>query len=153
YHAAGKLVAATDPRASPPTVTLKPAPESSDNVALVSFSAHRDERDVSRLQVFARALNFRDKRVDTKVELEVFVNGARNKILERPLALAARQVVTEPGKDESFVTPGEGAVVFDLSDVDERADVVMHAKLLDVNDKFPLDDEAWLVVGIVQKAR
>ena len=30
---------------------------------------------------------------------------------------------------------------------------MLHARLLNVNDKLPLDDEAWLVVGVVRKAR
>jgi hypothetical protein len=49
--------------------------------------------------------------------------------------------------------PGEGVAVFSLSGVDDSANIVIHARLRDVHDAFPLDDEAWLVVGVVRKAR
>ena len=52
----------------------------------------------------------------------------------------------------------EGVAAFDLDAIDDRADVVLHAQLLDGRgeiwkDHFSLDDDAWLVVGIVRKAR
>src|SRR5262249_51495944 len=34
-----------------------------------------------------------------------------------------------------------------------RANVVLHAKLVGISDHLPLDDEAWMVVGVVRKAR
>jgi hypothetical protein len=49
--------------------------------------------------------------------------------------------------------PGEGVATFALGGVDDSANVVVHARLRDVHDAFPLDDEAWLVVGVVRKAR
>jgi hypothetical protein len=44
-------------------------------------------------------------------------------------------------------------VVFTLTDVDDGTDVVLQARLLDVHDLFPLDDEAWLALGVARKAR
>src|SRR5207302_6128131 len=77
-------------------------------------------------------------------------------IKDKTLALPARKVekVSEPGK-EGIVrdTPGELAATFELSDVDDRSTTILHARLEGVSDHFPLDDEAWLVVGIVRKAR
>jgi hypothetical protein len=135
----------------------KPGPENTDNVGLVAFNAIRDEQDASKLQIFARALNFRNQPVRTKVELEALINGVPTAVKEKPLFLEARKVekIQETGQDEPLVrdTPGEGAVTFELSDIDDRANVVLHAKLVGVNDQFPLDDEAWLVVGVVRKAR
>ena len=49
--------------------------------------------------------------------------------------------------------PGEGVAVFALGGVDDSVNVVVHARLRDVHDAFPLDDEAWLVAGVVRKAR
>src|SRR5439155_12643348 len=75
---------------------------------------------------------------------------------ERPLSLPARKVekITEAGKDEIVRdTPGEQAATFQLSDLDDRAITVLHAKLEGIKDDLPLDDEAWLVVGVVRKAR
>jgi len=86
--------------------------------------------------------------------------------------LQARQVVEEKeGDKERLVhqdTPGEGSAAFDLKDLDDEANVVLHATLKNnritnkegpvelgepFRDQFPLDDEAWLVVGVVRKAR
>ena len=73
------------------------------------------------------------------------------------MTLPARKVVAEKEGNREDVgpldSPGEGSVNFDLSDIDEHADVVMHARLLDIKDQFPLDDEAWLVVGLARKAK
>jgi hypothetical protein len=44
-------------------------------------------------------------------------------------------------------------VAFDLSDIDDRSNVVLHASLIDNHDAFALDDEAWLVLGVVRKGR
>ena len=49
--------------------------------------------------------------------------------------------------------PGEGVISFDLSDIDDSENIVLHASLLGNNDSFKLDDQAWLVIGVVRKAR
>jgi hypothetical protein len=161
YHAAGHFVLdAGVPAAGGsenPKPVLKPAPESADNVALVTFNAVRDDRDASKLQVFARALNYRPEAVSTSVQLEVRVNGELKGVYEKPVSLPGRKLEVEndasKGEGEIRDNPGEGAVFFELADIDDRADVVMHARLKNVQDKFPLDDEAWLVIGAVRKAR
>jgi hypothetical protein len=141
-----------------------------NNVGLVAFNAARDEEDPTKLQVFARVLNFRKDPVSTKIELEVQVRGQTTGLYERRLELPARQLKIEkipeaelaganktdktPREEYSLQTvPSEASVTFDLSDIDDRANVVLHAKLVGVADQFPLDDEAWLVVGVVRKAR
>jgi hypothetical protein len=55
----------------------------------------------------------------------------------------------EPAQDN----PGEGVVTFDLNDIEDTSDVILRARLIGVRDQFPLDDEAWLVAGVVRKAR
>lgn len=134
------------------------AVDSSDNVALVTLNALRDESDASKVQIFARASNFRDREVKSQVQLEVIVDGRLKDVFEKEIKIAARKKIEEPrepGKEEILVrdTPGEGTVTFDLRDLDDRSNVVVHARLVNVRDKLPLDDEAWLVVGVVRKAR
>jgi hypothetical protein len=133
-------------------------PENVNNVAIVAFSALRDEQDAAKLQVFARLMNFRKDPVEAKVQLEVLVNDRTQAIKESPsLYIPARKVDTirEQGRDEPIIhdTPGEQAVTFDLGEVDDRTNMVLHAKLVGITDDFPLDNEAWLVVGLVRKAR
>jgi hypothetical protein len=132
-------------------------PESSDNVGIVTFNAVRDEGDPTKLQVLAVAMNYKPQPVSARVQLEVLTNGELKSVYEKSLSLPARKVSEEkePGKDEPIIrdTPGEGSATFELKDLDERSNVTLHARLRDVKDRFPLDDEAWLVVGVVRKAR
>ena len=58
-----------------------------NNVGLVAFNAARDEDDPSKLQVFARVLNFRKDPVSTKVELDVQVKGQTTAVYEQKLEL------------------------------------------------------------------
>jgi hypothetical protein len=131
--------------------------ENVDNVAIVTFNALRDDEDPSKLQVFVRAMNFRPASVNAKILLEVLVNGKLQGIKDSPLFLPARKVesIPESGKEEPSLrdTPGEAAATFQLTDLDDRANLVLHARLQDNKDQFPLDDEAWLALGIVRKAR
>src|SRR5262249_14539129 len=67
--------------------------------------------------------------------------------------LPGRSVMAAKEKERAADQPGEGLASFDLSDLDDRVNVVLHASLVELKDKFPLDDQAWLVVGVVRKAR
>jgi hypothetical protein len=138
----------------------EPGPENCDNVAIVTLNATRDEQDASKLQVFTRVLNYRNQKVegpDAKLQLEVYVDGKLTAIREKPLSVGARQVqkLKEADKEEPVVrdTPGEQAIIFELSDIDETANTYVHARLAGVKDHLSLDDDAWLVVGVVRKAR
>jgi hypothetical protein len=136
----------------------KPGPEAVDNVGIVALNAVRDEAGAGKVQVFARVLNFRPKRAAVRVELEARVEGELKAILRESLDLPARKVrPLDAPKDDSETgpddLPGEGAVTFDLTDLDDSARVGLHVRLLDVEDTFPLDDEAWLVIGVIRKAR
>ncbi len=130
-----------------------------DNIGLVALNATRDEQDAGNLSVFARVLNFRKESSTVKVEVEWRVPGKDDfQLLEREITLPGRksrpagersQDADEMESDE----PGEGEAVFALNGVDDSVNVVIHARLRDVGDRFPLDDEAWLVVGVVRRAR
>jgi hypothetical protein len=134
----------------------KPGADAVDNVGIVTLNAVRDDQDPSRLQVFARVLNFRKGPAEVTVELEWRVAGRNDfNLREQALTLPGRTLAAgNPDKGEPPAdTPGEGVVTFDLTDVDDSANVVLHARLKGHRDQFALDDEAWLVVGVVRKAR
>jgi hypothetical protein len=136
----------------------KPGPEAVDNVGIVSFNAVREEGGTGKVQVFARVLNFRPAATSVRVELEIRVDGELKGIRREAIDLPARVIrAADAPKDENAAgpadRPGEGAVTFDLTGLDDSASVELHAKLLGLSDTFPLDDEAWLVVGVVRKAR
>ncbi len=134
----------------------EPGPEAVDNVGIVTLNAVRDELDPARVQVFARVLNFRPAADDVRLEVEWRTPGqAGFNLRDKPLHLPARAITAgDPDKNEPPTdTPGEGVATFDLGEVDESAQVVVHARLRDRRDSFPLDDEAWLVVGSTRRAR
>lgn len=127
-----------------------------NNVGIVSFNAVRDEKDPSRMQTFVRVLSFRKEAAEVTVELEWRKTGQGEfNLRDKKLTLPGRFL--EPGdpkkKQPPRETPGEGAVTFDLDDIDEGTNVVLHARLKNHRDQFALDDEAWLVAGVVRKAR
>jgi hypothetical protein len=179
FHAAGKL----DREGVSPEL-LKEAnvtsqakfadgPAVVNNVALVAFNALRDDTDPTKLQVFARVLNFRKEPVRTKVRLTVEVDGKVKGIYGQDLDLEKRKLKVEklseaelttptgakenkPAEPETFLlqtVPSERSVTFEVPDVDDRANVVLHAQLEGFSDDFPLDNEAWLVAGMIRKAR
>ncbi|HEX3147198.1 MAG TPA: VWA domain-containing protein [Gemmataceae bacterium] len=134
-------------------------PGHADNVAIVRFDAVRDEQDPTKLQAFVRVLNFRNTPVKAGVDLDVLSGGkAVQDVRHRDLPLAAR-VYSPPEPDDNSPTntgkdiPGESVAKFDLTGIDENADVTLHVKLTGVKDALPADDEAWVVLGIVRKAR
>lgn len=134
----------------------KTGAENVDNVALVTLNAVRDDRDGSRLLVFARALNYRSQAVTTTARLEVFAGGKLRNVYDKSIDLPARRpAAAAKGEGDSGEpdAPGDASVVFEVPDTDASGDYVLHAALRDVHDALPLDDEAWLVVGVVRKAR
>ncbi|HWG42880.1 MAG TPA: VWA domain-containing protein [Gemmataceae bacterium] len=134
----------------------KPGAGEVDNIGLATLNAVRDEQDAGKVQVFARVLNFRADAVTVKVEIEWRVPGKDDfNLRDQTLTLPGRKYgPPDPDKEDAGSdVPGEGVAVFTLSGVDDSANVVVHARLRDVRDQFPLDDEAWLVVGVVRKAR
>jgi hypothetical protein len=93
------------------------------------------------------------------VDLDVLSGGkAIQDVRHKDLPLAAR-VFQPPLPDDPSPTntgkdvPGESVAKFELTGIDENADVTLHVKLTGVKDAFAADDEAWLVLGIVRKAR
>ena len=139
-------------------------PEHVNNVGIVNFSAvrlvddpgKRAARESAKLQVLVQARNYRAGEPQiVKVRLEVTAAGKRLHADEKVIDLPARKVLrgepelNQAEKDE----PGEVPVVFELPPLDLRGSTVLHASLDGVQDDFPLDDQAWLVVGVVRKAR
>ncbi|HTU20846.1 MAG TPA: VWA domain-containing protein [Gemmataceae bacterium] len=205
----------------------KAGAENVDNIGLGNLNAARDEQDPSKLQVFARLLNFRSEPATVKVEIEWRVPGRDDfNLLDKTVTMAGRKLggsdrrdagptarldrrdagpttkqdrrdagpntnqdrrdagpntkqdrrdagpntnqdrrdagpnTTQDRRDAGPNTeeansdePGEGSVLFSLGGVDDSVNVVIHARLREAHDAFPLDDEAWLVVGVVRKAR
>ncbi len=130
-----------------------------DNVGIVAFNATRDEQNSGKVRVFVRVVNYRQQDVEGKVRLEVRVKDQADfKLYEKqttPPLIPARKVNPgDPQKGElPSDTPGDGVATFEVNDLDEASSATLHVTLVGVKDAFPLDDEAWLVLGMVRKAR
>jgi hypothetical protein len=123
-----------------------------NNQGIVTFNAVRDESDPMLAHIHATLLNHGEKAVTCKFEMEVRVEGELKKQRNETVTIPpARQ--RDGAADPGDLRPGERAIDIDVSDLDDQKEVVMHAELKGVNDAFALDNEAWLVLGVVRKAR
>jgi hypothetical protein len=144
----------------------------SNNVGIVKLDAIRDETDPTKVMVFARVMNFRTQAVNNaRVELDVTIAGEPlPQARIRSLDLPAREIIPPvPDADDPEIKAGrdragEQTVQFELTNIDVNADVTMHARLISTQqtegggrqiwkDAFSQDDEAWLVLGIVRRAK
>src|SRR5262249_24621714 len=128
--------------------------ENAENIGIVACSATRSQKDPNAVQVLVGVRNFMPREASVRVRLEVRVGGELQKIYEEPadgpLVLPPRASAADPTGNDA---PGEGVVTFQVSNLDDRAGAIVRASLIDNRDHVALDDEAWLVVGVVRKAR
>src|SRR5262249_25309119 len=128
------------------------AGKSGDNVALVDLNAVRDENDKTLIQVFARVLNFGETEVPLKIKLEA--PTLQWYPPEKPITIPPFGKRKGEGDDTTALAkPGEQSVTFNIPNADDQTEVIIHVRLTEMTDNFLLDNEGWLVVGVVRKAR
>jgi hypothetical protein len=133
-----------------------------NNVGLVNLDLRRPgaetgkvaDPDALKLEVFARVGNYCREDVQAELRLDMWVDGKFTPVATKPLTITKRLA----DKDE----PGENTVTIPLPAVPVHSNTVLRAYLEKVRlaggaqlapDDFPLDDEAWVVVGALRKAR
>ncbi len=138
-------------------------PGNANNLGIVGMQAVRmgaagtdQEQEV---EVKVSVQNFSRKSVQITLRLEVKVDGTVVDSPDQTLNLAPRSF--QPGDpaagqaDEDI--PGEAsdndAGVFHVKNVPPQSNVVLKAYLVQPNDDFALDDEAWCVLSSVRKAK
>ncbi len=127
---------------------------SGDNVGITRFDVLRNEADPTKLQVFLRVNNFRSKPANVSISVDALAEGKRLiDTRQRSLAIPARQIIAAGEGVVAKDIPGEQTLELEIPNIAENADVVLHAKINNAKDSFPLDDEAWLVLGVVRKAK
>jgi hypothetical protein len=129
---------------------VPPAPSvegSSDNVAVIRFDAERDPDDPTTVIARAAVRNFKRDDADVRPRVEL-LQGTR---------LVATYDEDDFRRDQRRrPIPARGErpdLTFTIADVPENADLVLHLKLDGNADALPLDDEAWVVLGVIRKAR
>jgi hypothetical protein len=137
-------------------------PENANNLGIVAFnairladpSAPKGDLDFQKLQILLRVRNYRHDPATVKLRLDAAIGGRIIHPDQKTLELPARKITKAEGEDqEARDEPGEASVSFVLPPLDLRRTTVLHAYLEKTNDLLPLDDEAWLVVGTVRKAK
>jgi hypothetical protein len=132
--------------------------ENVDNLGIVALNAlrlvgDRSDPDTLRLQVLVRVRNYRPDPARVQLRLDVLQGGKLEHPEQKDLELPPRTLQkSEDDKSETDV-PGEATVKFVLPPLSARTEHVLHAYLHQVADRFALDDQAWLVVGSIRKAR
>jgi hypothetical protein len=131
---------------------VPPAPAgdkgASDNVAVLRLDAERDPDDPTKVVARATVRNYRGTPVDVRPRLEVLAGGTQlvasydddeSRRLKRRTPMPGRSEKT----DLTFTVPDQG----------ENADVILRLKLDGNKDALPADDEAWIVLGVIRKAK
>jgi hypothetical protein len=142
----------------------KPGPEHANNVGIVSLNAIRynpgplakiENLDVAKLQVLVRVQNFRAQPTQARLRLDVLQNGKLVHPEQRLLQLPARKITKKDPETEAEEKdiPGERSIAFILPPFDLRENLVLYAHLENTGDHLPLDDEAWLAISSVRKAK
>ena len=144
YHMAGKLPV---------------PPGNTNNLAIIGLNVLRQATptkknlDAHKLLAFVRLANFRASKASVKLKLDVYVDGVLTHPLAQALEIKARKYEQAKDDDEEKDEPGEADARFLLPAMDPGHHVVLHASLDKADDAFPLDDQAWLVIGTTRKAK
>ena len=129
----------------------------SNNVGIVRFDAIRDETTPTKIQAFVSLINLRDVQAKCVLELDLLAGNKRVVDVRRKEVIVPRRTYREPVENESDTqpkdVPGEMIVTFDFGNVDENADLVLRARLAGWKDDFAADDQAWVALGQIRKAR
>ena len=139
-----------------------PGSQNVNNVGIFAFNVIRRDLDdkrkdpnAIRLQAFVRVRNYRPTDCELELLLDVESDGKLVHSGQETLTLPKRTVASlKSDKEKLFKDePGEAQATFDLPQLDLRSDTILKATLKAVNDDFDKDDVAWLVVGMVRKAK
>ena len=145
YHMAGKIT----------------EPGNTNNLAIIGMNVLRQNLptkknpNAQQLLAFVRVANFRSTKASVRLKLDVIIDGVLTHPMQQTLEVKPRVYVAPKEDDDEKDEPGEAdACVSNLPPLEPgRSNIVLHAALDKTNDEFPLDDQAWLVVGSTRKAK
>lgn len=130
---------------------VPPAPASegaADNVAVLRFDAERDPDDPTTVIARATVKNFKGTETEVRPRVELLQGGTRlvASYDDDDFRRDRRRRPLPPKSERPDLT-------FTIADVPENADLVLHLKLDGNADALALDDEAWVVLGVIRKAK
>lgn len=116
----------------------------SDNLAVLRLDAERDPDDAGKVIARGAVRNYRGTAVPVSVRLDLLTgNGQLRSSYAKKETLPARAEQSVYGSEFEFTIP----------DLPENADVIFQFVIENAKDSLPLDDTAWVVLGIVRKAK
>jgi hypothetical protein len=137
-------------------------PENVNNVGIVAFDIKRLDRgrkridpNLLRMQAFVQVRNYRPRESDVTLVLEVESDGKLIHTGQMSKKVPPRTVGIAQSEKEHVTRddPGDWQAVFDLPNFDLTSSTVLKAYIKDANDEFDKDDTAWVVVGLLRKAK
>jgi hypothetical protein len=135
----------------------QPGANAVDNVGIVTLSASKEDEkvnEIATLRVFVAVRNYRTREATVKVKMRwALPNDADFGIREQSLKLRAHSDAPPDPTNPTSDNRSEDNVIFELPNIPVSAVVRVHVWLDEHHDQFPLDDHAWLVVGMARKAR
>ena len=127
-------------------------PSGSNNLAVTGFRAVRDPDQPTNVQTSVDVANYRSQPAAVTLALDVEVDGRPFDVRQRRVTLGARTVNVDESGNVNDV-PGKQTIGFDLTGIPENTNAIVHVKIDGAPDALELDDQGWLVLGIVRKAR
>jgi hypothetical protein len=129
---------------------VPPIPEEAgaNNVAILEFNAERAPDDPTTILARAFVRNYSNQQSSARPRVELLANG--NQLLgvyDDDDTKKNKKWEPIPAKTE------RSSINFTIPDITENSDLVLRLKLDEVKDAFPLDDQAWVVFGIIRKSR
>jgi hypothetical protein len=131
-----------------------------NNLAVVDLNVMRKPMEkkkgaipIPKLLTHVRVANFRAQKAIVKLKLDVYVDGQLTHPLLQSFEVAERKYTAAKEEKDEVDEPGETSWPFELPFIDPSKNIVLHAHLDKTGDDFPLDDEAWLAVGTMRKAK
>ncbi|OAI38930.1 hypothetical protein AYO40_01450 [Planctomycetaceae bacterium SCGC AG-212-D15] len=139
-----------------------------------------EEIEPGKLYLLVTLQNFTETTAYVALEVSRVEGGKQEPLIDQSEADAGspRKTVEIPGrelakeKEPSYVPQNQKDISFKIDDINNRAGAVLHARMTQFEDaaalaaykkdgtrtkvrkdRFPLDDEAWLVVGVARKSK
>ena len=107
------------------------------------------------MQAFVHMRNYRPTACEVKVAIDVESDGKKIHSGQQVLTLPKRTVTRQQTDTEKINKdePGDAQALFELPALDLRSNTILKVRLKDVHDDFEKDDVAWVVGGMVRKAK
>lgn len=130
-----------------------PLDGTANNLAVVRFDAERDADDPAKVIARATVRNYRGTAAEARVRLEM-LEGGKKLIARYDESKRPGETDADRRARQSIPPRAERPdIAFTIPDVPDNADLVLRLVIENAADALPADDEAWVVLGQIRKAK